>query len=83
VASTAPIPCTKCATVLAHTDGVGRVFVGEAAVAVGRLTMVCTRCGAVNFSRQHQRVRGATGIPLDTPKSLIQTNPLDSSRGPM
>jgi phage FluMu protein Com len=83
VASTAPIPCTKCGAVLAHADGGGRVHISEQAVAVGRLTMVCIRCGAVNFSRQHQRVRGATGIPLDTPKSLIQTNPLDSSRGPM
>jgi hypothetical protein len=76
VASTAPIPCTKCGAVLAHADG-GKVRVSERAVAVGKLILLCTGCGAINVSGPSDRQRlAAAHFPknLDTAASIRQTD---------
>jgi RNase P subunit RPR2 len=48
-----PIPCTKCGAVLAHADG-GKVRVSAAAVAVGKVVLVCCRCGRFRVWRPAQ-----------------------------
>jgi ribosomal protein S27E len=70
----APIPCTKCGAVLAHADG-GKVRVSERAVAVGRVTLVCTGCGAFTITGTQGRRRLAAILPknLDTAAPVRQT----------
>jgi RNase P subunit RPR2 len=77
VASTAPISCTKCGAVLAHADG-GKVRVSAAAVAVGKVVLLCVGCGAINVSGPRARERlAAAHFPknLDTAVPVRQTDP--------
>jgi hypothetical protein len=74
VASTAPIPCTRCGAVLAHADG-GKVRVSERAVAVGKLILLCTGCGAINVSGPSDRQRLAVMATI-SPKNLDTAAPV-------